>query len=248
MSPKFFFGLMLIVGGYAAEQSTPSSAERAVEVQVEKWTEKARNFVNSVRTPLRAEQHSALIEVLAEGNVLIESMLRVSDGVRGVGEDFGEVNAVLVDMLWHSGNRQDPKVLDVLATGAYNPSSPFAREIAKEYGDHIVPTILQKRQSDVFVIRATATQMLGTILLENSKLQPSVQDAIHRAIITAAADEQVAVRIAAVTTLGRVGTATDLTVLQRIATDDPVSVKEQRGIQYPVREAAQKAISEIQRR
>jgi HEAT repeat protein len=89
--------------------------------------------------------------------------------------------------------------------------------------------------------------MLGT-LLQYSKLLATTRDSVHTAIVNAASDEDVGVRISAVITLGQVGTPVDLTLLQRLAVNDPETTTANNGIRYPVREAAQRAIAAIQRR
>jgi len=49
-------------------------------------------------------------------------------------------------------------------------------------------------------------------------------------------------------TIGKVGTPVDLTILQRIAANDPESKTASDGVRYPVREAAQRAVAAIQKR
>jgi hypothetical protein len=45
-----------------------------------------------------------------------------------------------------------------------------------------------------------------------------------------------------------VGTPVDLTLLQRLAVNDPETMTANNSIRYPVRDAAQRAIAAIQRR
>jgi len=188
-----------------------------------------------------------LIDLLDRGNRIIELTLRETNGVQGVGEGFGEVYAKIADALWNNGDRNNQQVLDVLARGSYNADSPFAVEIARRYGARIAPIVLEQARSDVSVFRATARQMLGT-LLQYSKLLPRTRDSVHTAIVNAASDKDPGVRISAVITLGRVGTPVDLTLLQRLAVSDPETTTANNSIRYPVRDAAQRAIAAIQRR
>jgi hypothetical protein len=226
-------------------QSTSVLSERTLRL-IQGWTEEARKFLNSNQT-VSSDKVASLVDLIDRGNHIIELTLRESNGMQGVGEDFGERHAELSEALWGSGDRQNPRVLDVLVRGAYNVDSPFALEIARGYGERIAPTVLEQARSDVSIFRATATQMLGT-LLQYSKLLATTRDSVHTAIVNAASDEDVGVRISAVITLGQVGTPVDLTLLQRLAVNDPETTTANNCIRYPVREAAQRAIAAIQRR
>jgi len=213
---------------------------------IQGWTDEAQNFVSSNRTD-GAERVTMLIDLIDRGNRIIELTLRESNGWQGVGEGFGEIYSEIAGALWNSNARDNQQVLDVLVRGSYNADSPFAVEIAGSYGERIVPTVLEQARSDVPIFRATATQMLGT-LLQYSKLLPTTRNSVHTAIVNAASDGDVGVRISAVITLGHVGTPVDLTLLRRIAASDPETTTANNSIRYPVREAAQRAIAAIQRR
>jgi HEAT repeats len=226
-------------------QSTSGLSERTLRL-IQGWTEEAENFVSSNRAD-GSGRVSMLIDLLDRGNRIIELTLRESNGSQGVGEGFGGIYSEILGALWKSSARDNQQVLDVLARGSYNADSPFAVEIARSYGERIAPTVLEQARSDVSIFRATATQMLGT-LLQYSKLLPTTRDSVHTAIVNAASDKDVGVRISAVITLGQVGTPVDLTLLQRLAVNDPETMTANNSIRYPVRDAAQRAIAAIQRR
>jgi len=239
-----FVAVTTILCGDATARSAQVSStlsDRTLRL-IQDWTEEAQNFVDSNRADL-SKRVSMLIELLDRGNRIIELTLRESNGDEGVGEGFGETYSMVLGALWNSGARNNQQVLDVLARGSYNADSPFALEMAHSYGERVAPTILQQARSDVAIFRATATQMLGT-LLQNSKLQPATRDSIHTAIINAASDQNSGVRASAVITIGKVGTLDDLTLLRRIAVNDPAND----GVRYPIRQSAQRAIAAIQQR
>jgi HEAT repeats len=226
-------------------QSTSVLSERTLRL-IQSWTEEAENFVSSNRANGSARV-TMLIDLLDRGNRIIELTLRESNGWQGVGEGFGEIYSEIAGALWNSSARDNQQVLDVLVRGSYNADSPFAVEIAQSYGERIAPSVLEQARSDVPILRATSTQMLGT-LLQYSKLLARTRNSVHAAIVNAASDKDVGVRISAVITLGQVGTPVDLTFLQRIAVNDPETTTANNSIRYPVRDAAQRAIAAIQRR
>jgi len=226
-------------------QSTSVLSERTLRL-IQSWTEEAENFVSSNRNNGSARV-TMLIDLLDRGNRIIELTLRESNGSQGVGEGFGGIYSEILGALWESNARDNQQVLDVLVRGSYNADSPFAVEIARNSGERIAPTLLEQARSDVSIFRATATAMLGT-LLQHTNLQPTTRDRIHTAIVNAASDKDVGVRMSAVITLSKVGTPVDLTLLQRLAVNDPETTTANNSIRYPVREAAQRAIAAIQQR
>ena len=195
--------ILCVGAGTTVAQSSSALSEGTLRL-IRDWTEEAENFVSSNRAD-RSGRVPMLIDLLDRGNRIIELTLRETNGVQGVGEGFGEVYAKIADALWNNGDRNNQQVLDVLARGSYNADSPFAVEIARRYGARIAPIVLEQARSDVSVFRATARQMLGT-LLQYSKLLPRTRDSVHTAIVNAAPDKDPGVRISAVITLGRVGT------------------------------------------
>jgi hypothetical protein len=213
---------------------------------MQQWIEEAQKVLNSTGPDL-AGKTSTLIDLLDRANSIMGLALRETNGVQGVGEGFGSVYDKVAEALWNNGDRNSQRVLDVLVRGSYNPDSPFALEVARNYGERTAPTLLELVRSDFFVDRMIATPMLGT-LLQHSNLQLTTRDSVHNAIIDAASDENPGVRISAVITIGKVGTPVDLTILQRIAANDPESNIARDGVRYPVREEAQRAVAAIQKR
>jgi hypothetical protein len=229
-----------------AAQTSPTLSQTTLRL-IEDWRKEAEKLISS-HQPVGAARVSLLMDLLDRGNRIMEQTGRETAGAQGVGEGFGEAYSTIFGELWTSGDRNDQHVLDVLVRGAYNEDSPFAVEIARGYGERIAPTLLELVQSDFHIHRITATRMLGT-LLQNSRLPSTTRDRVHTAIVNAASDANPGVRISAVTTLGRVGTPVDMTILQRIAGNDPESKLQSDGVRrYPVREAAQRAVAEIQKR
>jgi hypothetical protein len=241
-------GCMLITGVTRGTQSVPNGVS-PVQMQINAWIEEGRKFPNSDRAATQSGRQSGLIDLLDRGYRLMEAILRESNSTMGVGEEFRGVYDDLFAWLWQMGDREDQRVLDVLAKGSYNEDSPFALEIAEKYGERIAPAVLEKTHSDVTMSRATATRMLGTILLKSQRLQSGTSDAMRAAIINAAtSDPDLEVRQSAVMAIGRVGTAPDLTLLQQISGNDSGVLNDWGAVRYPVREAAQRAVAEIQKR
>jgi hypothetical protein len=250
MKRALMVGAMIVIfclgGATHGAQLTPTLSERTLQL-MQQWIQEAQKFLNSTGSDMSGKTPT-LIDLLDRGNRIMDLALRDTNGAQGVGEGFGEVYHTIFAALWNNGDRNDQRVLDVLVRGSYNPDSPFALEVARNYGERIAPTLLELVQSDFFVDRMTTAEMLGT-LLQNANLQSTTRDRIHSAMINAAAsDENPAVRIWAVTTIGKVGTPVDLTILQRIAANDPEAKTARDGVRYPVREAAQRAVREIQKR
>jgi|GEM_PF-3371219 len=238
---------MLLQGPQSISISPANTAQAQAHAQV--WIEEARNFPSSARAATTSGRIAGLIDLLDRGSRIIEAALRASNGQTGVGEEFGELYAQLADWLWETGDRNSQQVLDVLVRAGYSADSPFAREIARGYGGRIVPALLEKARSDVPIFRSEALRMLGTVL-QNSTLEPTTSSMLHGAITVGAFDPDAGVRLAAVRTLGEIGTAVDLTLLLEIATKDPAFIpgKDGRAARYWVRDAAWQAVSKIQQR
>jgi hypothetical protein len=222
-------------------------------IQAEEWIAEAEALLQSIRSTSGAPAPSVrqhLVDILERGNRIMQSTLRESAGEKGVGEAFGEPYSALLGILQQFGNMQDQRTLEVLVRGSYNEDSPFGVQLAKQYGERIAPIVLEMSRSDFFAARVKGTQMLGTILRENRDLKPETISAIRTAILRTAFDEQVMVRLAAVGALEKAGTSDDISVLQQLAVTDPASIRINNGqaVQYPVRQAAQKALAAIRQR
>src|SRR5215510_12899800 len=120
-----------VVGATHGSRSTPTLSERTLQL-IRQWMEEAQKVLDSTG-PDRSGKVPTLIDQFDRGNRIIDLALRETNGVQGVDEGFGEVYDKIFEALWNSGERNNQRVLDVLVRGAYNPDSPFALEVARDY-------------------------------------------------------------------------------------------------------------------
>jgi hypothetical protein len=137
-------------------------------------------------------------------------------------------------------------VLEALAKASYNADSSFAVKIATDYGENILPMVIDLSQSDLRYRRMQAIEMLGTIVSNCTALLPSSANRIRAAVLEALSDQANGIRLVAVQVLSRVGTEADIPLLEKIAKTDPDISKMPDGKnRYFIREAALEAITKI---
>jgi hypothetical protein len=192
---------------------------------------------------------------LVRENNLIVSTLRESNGTEGVSIKYGEGYSTYYDRLLKVVNeladKDSPKVLSAWANASYNAESPLFERLATQYGERMLPFLVEQSGSDVEAVRAQATDRLGVILVHCQRLTASDKNEIHDLVVGALADPSDGPRIAAIRVLGKSGSAADIAALSSVAINDPARYPESfraPGSRYPLRDRAQSAIEQIRSR
>ena len=141
-------------------------------------------------------------------------------------------------------------MLNALVSATYNTDSPFARNLASNYGEQIVVPLLKLASNDSPGSRVTALGMMTNVISKNPQLSTPSKNTLKAAFRTAVGDKQGEVRRLAVHALSDHGDASDLPRLQQLANADGATMQATRGgpVRYPVREEAQKAMAAIRQR
>lgn len=228
-----------------ASQSRPPAQDPVRQLQSSDPLQRASAFwaLRSKPGALTApNMASVLLDALERENGLILSTLRESKGRTGVsvkyGESFAEYYAELLGACHKYCDRNNSKVIEVIANGAYNTGDPLATELAEKHGEGILPLMLQKTHSDLWGRRHDALVMLQKIETSNRSLSTQNRSLIHEAVRERATDESEGVRREAVRTLGVIGGVSDVALLNGVA---------ERDADFRVREEAHKAIAKIRR-
>lgn len=87
---------------------------------------------------------------------------------------------------------------------------------------------------------------LGQAIRSSHGMPPSERERVHHAVIAAASDRTPDVRIAAVRRIGELADPADRALLSRLATEDPAEGSALNGAEFPVRDAARRAIEKIE--
>lgn len=250
------FTLLVPISTPALAQSV--SAELLQDLRSDNWEVRATGVERLlsmpdelVRQPTVAREIIALQE---RENDLIASNFRKGTSVDEdveLAEEFSEYySGELYELVMRVADLNDPATLRVLVGGSYNPDSKFAGILAA-VGDPVVPAVAELAQSDIFPRRECAYNIMGT-LLENSRtgkirLSSENRELILERLKAGVEDPQASVRQEAVVGLGKSGDKRFLGLLEKIEAADPAVWKNEVGgkDRYPVREAAQAAIKQL---
>jgi HEAT repeat protein len=194
-----------------------------------------------------------LLDLLDRENQLTIATLRASNGEAGVGDKYGEVYgeyySAVLNACRDRCDRQNPRTVEVLANSAYGPFSPFAQQLAVEFGRRLLPPLIQKARSDLGILRNEGVLTMATLVSKSNDLTASDKASVHTAVIAAVSDKEMPVRQAAIMTLGEIGDARDIELLAQIGASDKGTMTESHGkTVYPARDDAQRALVKIQQR
>lgn len=154
------------------------------------------------------------------------------------------------NLVWEVSLLREPESLNALL-GAINTGGMATSAIAAFGGRAIMPIIELLNNNDVFT-RESATGVLSEMLQpENARTLSDIyaRQQIKRGLLKSAADPSPYVRIAAVAGLLRLGDRDCVSVLKDLSANDSTEASElggERGY-YPVREAASKALLQLER-
>jgi hypothetical protein len=240
----------------ALMMGSPCFAQDAVALRSPYWEVRAQAFNVLRRDPVNwrsPDRRSQLVGLLERENGVILGALRESDSQEGVsakyGEEYSEYYASLLETCDLHCDRTLPRTIDVLASSSYSSHSVFAQRLIRDHASRVASVVLERLRSDVVAVRHESVMMLGQIEHLGTSLTPRERAAIHTALAAAAADVRVVVRLAAVATLGEIGSEADIAVLNRIAERDSTSAVGPNGnVAYPVRAQARAAIAQIRKR
>jgi hypothetical protein len=237
-----------IVGG----QTGPIAPEIIERLQSSTPAQRQRGFLNLTGRRdllLSSAGLAALADLLVRETSEIETVLQQSEGRIGIsqkyGEAYSEYYSEVLGALDKVGDKRDPYVLRALARASYNATSPFAINLAKEFGAEISETMLNLASDRSSSRRMQGLEMLATINANARRLPDATKKANHAVILAGLNDKDTAIRQICVEGLGRSGDKNDLSLLEEIASHDP-GLTEFNGIgRYFVREAATKAMVAI---
>jgi len=185
---------------------------------------------------------TALIALLSRENAIAH---RGTISGEQLGEDYfnfyGDVIASVVSL---NDRRAIPALLGAIDTGGM-----VTRSLAS-FGDVALPGVLQRVNDQETVVRMGAINTLAEMLGKNPALfnsNPVETEQVKRALLSAAADNEPGVRMAAVGGLAALKDPSVVSVIQKLAESDPVRLPGQAGEKdlYPVRLAAQRALASI---
>ena len=148
-----FFVSSVILAGSIAEGNYGALLAK---LRSDNWQERAEAVerLDAMPDVLQSDEvKKALIDLQERENQLIEQTLRESNGRDGVSVKYGEGYSEyyfgpLSSAVGKVADYSDQHTLEVLVRNAYNPDSPFAKKLIS-YGEAIVPTLLEKANSDV---------------------------------------------------------------------------------------------------
>ena len=165
-----------------------------------------------------------------------------------LGEGWTEYISDIIGMCMNHCNRGDPKVVRALATTLYAHDSPLARELARENGPQVTAIVLDRAETGSPMARRAAVLMLGTLFVEGRGLTADQKTRIHAVAQAGVKDKDVIYRLGSIAVLGQVGSQADIATLREVSRRDLVTTSGRAGLTYPVRNAADSAIAQIQRR
>ena len=212
------------------------------------WRDRAAAFKkiltqeNALQNP---QTQSLLIQYLEKEDRVLAKIDDPADAFDN--EDYAENLALLVDAVAKIAEiTGDQRANEALLRSSYNPDSELGNFLASRYEN--LPALISLAQDSNAVNRANAVYLLGSMLLKSrssgkSSISPEAASKAKATIVKAAVnDQEVPVRQLAVRSIGRIGDNADLLLLQKVALQDPASLKTQSGaLKYPVREEAMKA-------
>jgi len=214
--------------------------------------------LKAVRTP---EIDALLVRTLLRENSLIREALIEGTGASiKYGEGYSEYAAWLASAVMSiaEDNPETPLIWDALLQSPFHPDSAFARWLS-ERADRVIDSLLRQAKGiDPYRRRGDAIEILGEILHteripgRRHHLKDSELAAAEEAIRAGLEDRENLVQWSAWRALSRMGNASDLALLERIAVLDPDfrtdGGRSGRELRYPSREAARTAAQALRRR
>lgn len=195
------------------------------QMRSDQWQQRANAVQQILSKPIALQSDQvkkSLIDLLERENQLIEDTLRESDGEKGVSVKYGEeyseyYSGLLLDTVEKAADYSDKHTLEVLIHSAYNPTSPFALKLAS-YGEAVIPSLLERADSDVGVLRVSAIGLLRQIISKyGGGVSESTSQKIKKVLLKGVSDPSPIVQIEAIQALGEVGDKDALPLLEKIA-------------------------------
>jgi hypothetical protein len=250
----------LMVSSLAAGQTIESSVAELVS---DNWTISARAFQRLSRTPgawERAEVAAGLLRAYDRANRTVAETFRKSGGKLGVsdvyGEEFGEHLSQLFNTCRRVCERQ--ALLDQML-GETVPGSILRRHTYELLGAYGVSTFsIEQRllidsaftvgaRDPEWPVRDAALRSIGTFVRTDPALTPARRAVLRQAVVRAAADPQLQVRMTAARRLADLGGPEELVLLRQMADSDQLQVMRQGRTVFPVRELATSELARIRK-
>lgn len=205
------------------------------------------NLKKQTKGQFSEAQKAQLISQLQDENRFIHEFNSKNQGEKSLdaeyGEGYGEYYSDLLDTVVKFVDWNNPAILRVLLFSMYDPDSDFAKRLARQRTPLSDVQDLSKSH-DPFA-RANAAGLLGH-MASDAALPCNAKKQVTDLMVSLADDQDENVKHHVVRGLFALGTPRALSVLERLAASDSVSVKNEDGtVSYPVREIAQRKLQEV---
>ncbi|HEY6266990.1 MAG TPA: HEAT repeat domain-containing protein [Candidatus Acidoferrum sp.] len=195
---------------------------------------------------------SELLEMLKEENRQIHDFeLRNPSNLKSVEDEFGdgyynEYYQHLLQLVEGFADLQDSDVLRLIAYSIYDPRSAVARKIA-EQKDKALPVVDELVRQSLPDDREHAAGIL-MYMLKDPSLSCGTRKTVIDRLFGMLGDQDTGVLFEVINALGVLGNSQAVAALQQLAQSDPHSYRYMgKGrLRYPVREAAQRRLDDIQ--
>lgn len=162
----------------------------------------------------------ALVAVLELENsfrdLLYQESSRGAD-IEAPGEAYGEYYDELAQFLYENADFRDQRNLEVFSHSYFGPESAWARRLA-EIGDIVIPLMLERSLDAEPSKRESALGTLSMVLV-GDRLPAASAATIRDRIRSATRDTELTVRATALQSLGQIGEAQDIPLLEQFGRD-----------------------------
>jgi hypothetical protein len=163
-------------------------------------------------------------------------------------ENYAEYYAQVLESANAASDLRNPHDLSILLASAYNPDSPFARQLVDQGRENVIPILLQLANNNSPAKRANALVLLGYGYSSLADMATTTRDEVRKVLMLGTHDADPMVRQEVVRVMGQTHDASFLETLLRVSKEDNASYTIVAGgnKRFPVREEALKAIKEIE--
>jgi len=234
------------MNGPAAPVAQPPVADVLANLRSTDWAIRGHAFRQIVDRSVVVPDNvlkAALTDLM---QIEIPTMEAAYHGTTTLGEGYSEYVSVLQKRLMDMATPQDARIGQLLAQGAFNDDSLFVVKLA-QFGESLVQTILEMSIHDVAPKRWNAYGLAGELVKQSREGQIALSSAsvtqLKQLLRAGTTSNDYSDRLISVTHLGEAGDASDLPLLQKIATTD--TMPGTGLVQFPIRDAALNAIRAI---
>jgi hypothetical protein len=205
---------------------SPNIARLLTQLHAQDWAVRADAYERlraDAAALARPEVRSALLDLLAREDRVIESTLRRSREQQGLAEDFAGYVDRLGDTVHEFADWNDPRQVCMFVREVAHPDGELAATLAV-HGKLIAGCLITEvTGNDAGLIRAGAAAVLvQAIAMADPPLDPQTAQRARETVHRALRDRSDAVRIATVTALAEFGDESTVPALQIVAKSDPI--------------------------